>query len=47
MPVLSNQVSVGSTAPDFTLPNAMGGDISLSDYRGKRCVVLVFLRGLK
>jgi peroxiredoxin len=38
-------VPVGVQAPDFTLPNAMGGDITLSDYRGKACVVLVFLRG--
>ncbi|MCH7801006.1 MAG: redoxin domain-containing protein [Chloroflexi bacterium] len=44
---MSNRVPVGSTAPDFTLSDAMGGDISLSDYQGKRCVVLVFLRGLK
>ena len=46
MPVLSRRVPVGSVAPDFTLSPAMGADISLSDYREKRCVVLVFLRGL-
>jgi cytochrome oxidase Cu insertion factor (SCO1/SenC/PrrC family) len=22
-------------APDFTLPNALGGDVSLDDYKGK------------
>jgi peroxiredoxin len=38
-------VPVGVQVPDFTLPNAMGGDITLSDYRGLACVVLVFLRG--
>ena len=46
MPVFSKLVAVGSVAPDFTLPATTGGDVSLSDYRGKRCVVLVFLRGL-
>jgi peroxiredoxin len=25
---------VGSTAPDFTLPNTDGGQTSLSDYQG-------------
>ena len=38
-------VPVGVQAPDFTLSNAMGGDITLSDFRGRACVVLVFLRG--
>ncbi|MSQ11301.1 MAG: redoxin domain-containing protein [Dehalococcoidia bacterium] len=41
----SRTVSVGSTAPGFTLESASGGQVSLSDFRGKRCVVLVFLRG--
>jgi hypothetical protein len=27
-------------APDFTLPNSLGGEISLDDYRGKN--VLLF-----
>jgi peroxiredoxin Q/BCP len=29
-------------APDFTLPSDGGGEVSLSDYRGKRKVVLYF-----
>lgn len=31
----------GTTAPDFTLPADGGGEVSLSDYRGKK-VVLYF-----
>ncbi len=45
MPVEPKLVPVGSAAPDFTLPTAGGGTLTLSGYRGKRCVVLVFLRG--
>lgn len=38
-------VTVGRLAPDFTLPAAAGGEVSLGSYRGRSCVVLVFLRG--
>ncbi len=34
-------LSIGSAAPDFTLKNQHGEDITLSSYRGKK-VVLVF-----
>jgi peroxiredoxin len=40
-----NQVFVGAEAPDFTLPSASGDLVRLSDYRGRKHVVLVFLRG--
>lgn len=40
----STTVPTGASAPDFTLPRAGGGDVSLSAYRG-RPVVLAFLRG--
>ncbi len=45
MPVEPKLVPVGSIAPDFTLPTADGDEITLSEYRGKTGVVLVFLRG--
>lgn len=34
---------VGSPAPDFKFPPNTGGEIALSDYRGKK-VVLFFVR---
>jgi peroxiredoxin len=45
MPFESPFVPVGSKTPDFTLPAVRGGEVSLSDFRGERCVILVFLRG--
>ncbi|MFC1639827.1 redoxin domain-containing protein [Gemmatimonadota bacterium] len=38
-------VTVGSPMPDITLPVYQGGDVTLSDLRGKR-VMMVFPRGL-
>jgi hypothetical protein len=38
-------VAVGQTVPDFTLPDAAGRPVTLSDYRGQKPVVLVFYRG--
>ena len=35
-------LKVGDTAPDFALPDQNGNTIRLSDYRGKRTVVLAF-----
>jgi peroxiredoxin Q/BCP len=32
-------------APDFTLPSTVGDKITLSDYRGKKSVVLLFYPG--
>ena len=31
----SGGLSVGDNAPDFRLPAANGGEVSLSDYRGQ------------
>ena len=35
-------VDVGQPAPDFTLPANSGPDITLSDFKGKKNVVLNF-----
>jgi hypothetical protein len=35
-------VEVGEPAPDFRLPGTTGVDISLSDFRGKKWVLLEF-----
>ena len=39
------RVQVGDEAPDFTLASLAGPNVSLSDYRGEKNVVLVFYRG--
>ncbi|MDG2168717.1 MAG: redoxin domain-containing protein [Opitutales bacterium] len=36
-------VAVGQTAPDFELPAVDGSRIRLSDYRGKRNIILTFV----
>ena len=35
-------VKVGDMAPDFTLPSTHGGEVTLSDFRGQKNVVLAF-----
>jgi cytochrome oxidase Cu insertion factor (SCO1/SenC/PrrC family) len=40
-----NRVKVGDEAPDFTLEKEAGKPVTLSEYRGKKTVVLVFYRG--
>ena len=32
----------GDMAPDFTLPSTVGDKLTLSDYRGKKSVILLF-----
>jgi cytochrome oxidase Cu insertion factor (SCO1/SenC/PrrC family) len=39
------RIKVGQPAPDFSLENIDGKPVSLSDFRGKKSVVLVFYRG--
>ena len=41
-PGLAAAVEVGEAAPEFTLASTTGGDISLSDFRGKKWVLLEF-----
>ncbi|MBV6626697.1 MAG: AhpC/TSA family protein [Rivularia sp. (in: Bacteria)] len=40
-----NLIEVGDIAPDFTLPNAVGNNISLKDRLTKGPVILTFYRG--
>jgi AhpC/TSA family len=39
---MATALEVGEQAPDFTLPSTMGGEISLSQFRGKKLVLLEF-----
>ena len=36
------RLAVGDTAPDFTLPTADGGSVTLSDLRGRRVIVYFY-----
>ena len=47
MPIESTAVPVGAQAPDFTLTSIDGEEVSLSSYRDRHHVVLVFLRGFQ
>jgi peroxiredoxin Q/BCP len=40
--VTDNRLSPGDAAPDFTLPDADGNDVSLSDYRGRKVIVYFY-----
>ncbi len=42
VPGLVSAVEIGEPAPGFTLPATTGGEISLSDFRGKKFVLLEF-----
>jgi hypothetical protein len=41
-PSTSEGLAVGDPAPSFTLPTALGDQVSLSDYRGSKPVLLYF-----
>lgn len=38
-------LQLGQAAPDFVLPNALGGDVHLADYIGKQPVLVYFSMG--
>lgn len=40
-----NKAALDQPAPDFALSSMQGGAVSLSDFRGKKAVVLVFIYG--
>ena len=42
---VSSAIEVGEKAPDFKLPATTGLDISLSDFRGKKWVLVEFYGG--
>src|SRR5947199_6473985 len=39
---MTTRLAPGDAAPDFTLPDADGKEVSLSDYRGRRVVVYFY-----
>jgi peroxiredoxin len=41
-PAQHTHLKVGDEAPDFTLKDTAGKDVKLSDFRGKKNVVLAF-----
>jgi hypothetical protein len=41
-----DRVKVGQPAPEFTLEDSEGKNVSLADYRGKKNVVLVFIAAI-
>jgi cytochrome oxidase Cu insertion factor (SCO1/SenC/PrrC family) len=38
-------IAVGNAAPAFTLPNAAGGEVSLSDYQGQPVLLYFHMAG--
>jgi peroxiredoxin len=42
---MMTDIAVGKQAPDFSIDDFNGQPYKLSDYRGKKHVVLAFLRG--
>ncbi|MDJ0111794.1 peroxiredoxin, partial [Rhodococcus erythropolis] len=38
----NSRLSAGDVAPDFTLPDADGNEVSLHDYRGRKVIVYFY-----
>jgi len=36
---MENLITIGATAPDFTLKDNRGNSVSLSDYKGKKVLL--------
>ena len=45
MPAATPAIRAGEPAPDFTLSDASGAPVTLSSFRGRQPVVIVFYRG--
>ena len=39
---MPERLNAGATAPDFTLKNAEGQDVSLRDFRGRNTVIYFY-----
>jgi peroxiredoxin Q/BCP len=42
LPAMTERLSPGDQAPDFTLPDADGKPVSLADYRGRKVIVYFY-----
>jgi len=42
---MSNRIELKQPAPDFTLPDFNGNKVRLSDFQGRKNVLLIFNRG--
>lgn len=42
MALFKKELKAGNRAPDFSLPSHLGGRVKLSDYQGKKNVLLAF-----